>query len=122
MRDGTDSTGEMMDDGVEQDWVDAISVWAASEPLIEAAYVFGSRVKGTHRADSDLDVAVIVAGSDEGERLGNAICEKPRWIAGLQPRLPVKLHLQCAMDDDEVVMPAVREHGRIIYEAGAGSG
>jgi hypothetical protein len=103
--------------GVEPSWIDEIAAWAAGEPLIEAAYLFGSRVKGTHRDDSDLDVAVIVAGADDGERLGNAIFEKPRWIATLQPQLPVTLHLQCAMDDDIVVMPAVREHGRMIYRA-----
>ncbi|NNG59788.1 nucleotidyltransferase domain-containing protein [Sphingomonas paucimobilis] len=106
-----------MADGVDAAWVERIATWAAGEPLIEAAYVFGSRVKGTYRDDSDLDVAVIVAGADEGERLGNAIFEKPRWIATLQPQLPVKLHLQCAMDDDIVVMPAVRDHGRLVYKA-----
>lgn len=100
-------------------WVDKIATWAASEPLIEAAYLFGSRVKGTHHVDSDLDVAVIVAGFDDGERLGNSIFEKPRWILELQSQLPVKLHLQCAMDDDVVVMPAVRDHGRLIYSADA---
>lgn len=103
--------------GVERDWLDAIRAWALGEPLIEAAYVFGSRVKGTNRDDSDLDVAVFVAGADDGERLGNAIFEKPRWIATLQPQLPVTLHLQCAMDDDVVVMPAVRDHGRLVYKA-----
>lgn len=32
--------------------------WAASHPRVSAAYLFGSRVKGTHRDNSDLDVAV----------------------------------------------------------------
>lgn len=108
---------ETVTQGVHPDWPAVICAWAASEPLIEAAYLFGSRVKGTDRDDSDLDVAVIVGGADEGERLGNAICEKPRWIANMQPQLTVKLHLQCAMEDDLVVMPAVRDHGRLIYQA-----
>lgn len=106
-----------MDGAVDDTWIEAIRAWAAGEPLIEAAYVFGSRVKGTHADGSDLDVAVIVAGADDGERLGNAIFEKTRWAAELQPRLPVKLHLQCAMDDDVVVMPAVRDHGQLVYSA-----
>ncbi|MEO8461462.1 MAG: nucleotidyltransferase domain-containing protein [Dokdonella sp.] len=32
--------------------------WAAAQPRVSAAYLFGSRVKGTHRQDSDIDVAV----------------------------------------------------------------
>ena len=32
--------------------------WAAAHPRVSAAYLFGSRVKGTHRNDSDIDVAV----------------------------------------------------------------
>ena len=32
--------------------------WAAAQPRVSAAHLFGSRVKGTNRDDSDLDVAV----------------------------------------------------------------
>lgn len=37
-----------------------VAQWAASEPLIRTAWVFGSRVSGTQRSDSDVDVAVEV--------------------------------------------------------------
>jgi predicted nucleotidyltransferase len=36
----------------------AVAKWASSEPLIRKAYLFGSRVRGAHKPDSDLDVAV----------------------------------------------------------------
>ena len=36
----------------------AVAKWAGTEPLIRKAYLFGSRVRGDHRSDSDLDVAV----------------------------------------------------------------
>lgn len=36
----------------------AVEMWAKSEPLVRKAYLFGSRVKGTNRPDSDLDVAI----------------------------------------------------------------
>lgn len=36
----------------------AVAKWARTQPLIRKAYLFGSRVRGTHRPDSDLDVAV----------------------------------------------------------------
>lgn len=37
---------------------DIVRAWAAENPRVSAAYLFGSRLKGTHRKDSDLDVAV----------------------------------------------------------------
>ncbi|MBN8727697.1 MAG: nucleotidyltransferase domain-containing protein [Xanthomonadales bacterium] len=35
-----------------------VKTWAEAQPRVSAAYLYGSRVKGTHRGDSDLDVAV----------------------------------------------------------------
>lgn len=103
--------------GIDQSWVTAIRSWAASEELIEEVYTFGSRVKGTARPDSDLDLAVRVAGADEGERLANAIFLMSRWKALLAAALPVPVDLQRMAPDDEVVWPAVQEHGRLIYRA-----
>lgn len=36
----------------------AVAKWASTQPLVRKAYLFGSRVRGTHQPDSDLDVAV----------------------------------------------------------------
>lgn len=36
----------------------AVEAWAKSQPFVRKAYLFGSRIKGTHRPNSDLDVAV----------------------------------------------------------------
>ena len=41
-----------------EDMEAAVARWASTQPLIRKAYLFGSRVRGTHRSDSDLDVAV----------------------------------------------------------------
>lgn len=32
--------------------------WGKSQPWVVRIWLFGSRVKGTHRADSDLDIAI----------------------------------------------------------------
>jgi predicted nucleotidyltransferase len=42
------------------DMAAAVAKWAGTQPLVRKAYLFGSRVRGTHRPDSDLDVAVEV--------------------------------------------------------------
>lgn len=35
-----------------------ISQWAKAKPMIKAIWVFGSRARGDHRDNSDLDLAV----------------------------------------------------------------
>jgi predicted nucleotidyltransferase len=92
--------------GFEPNWSGSIRVWAARQPLILEVHAFGSRVKGGYRSNSDLDLAFVVDGQDDGERLGNAICLLSGWQAELQAMLPVKVHAQAMFDDDLVVAPA----------------
>lgn len=96
--------------------IDAVARWANADPLIEAAYVFGSRAKGHARPDSDIDIAVKVSGKTEGEALANAICEKARWVTELELLLGLTVDLQSMMPDDVVVSPAVTEHGVLVFE------
>jgi predicted nucleotidyltransferase len=37
----------------------AVRAWAAGEALIRRVYLFGSRAKGTAKADSDVDFAIM---------------------------------------------------------------
>jgi predicted nucleotidyltransferase len=100
---------------VPDEWRTRLLAWASQEPLVIELFVFGSRVKGTSRPDSDLDVAIRVAGETPGVALANAIFEKERWQRELQYLLPVRVDLQSMFDDDQVVAPAVREHGECVY-------
>lgn len=38
--------------------VQAIQTWAESRPWVSRVWIFGSRLRGTQRIDSDLDVAM----------------------------------------------------------------
>lgn len=72
-----------------EDMGDAVAKWAATQPLIRKAYLFGSRVRGTHKPNSDLDVAVeiFILPGDE-DPLTTWICEAQRLkesIAGVVP-------------------------------------
>jgi predicted nucleotidyltransferase len=96
-------------------WSSLIVNWAERQPLVLEVHAFGSRVKGGYRPDSDLDLAFVVDGQDEGERLGNAICLLPTWRGELQALLPVTVHAQAMFDDDQVVAPAVRDHGLTVF-------
>ena len=42
--------------------IEIIREWAATKRCVAAVYVFGSRVHGTHRPDSDLEHFVIIRG------------------------------------------------------------
>lgn len=104
-----------MEPGLQPHWSETIRAWATRHPIVLEIYAFGSRVKGGYGTDSDLDLAFVVDGQDEGEQLGNAICLLPAWRAELQALLPVKVRAQSMLDDDVVVAPAVREHGVLIF-------
>lgn len=103
-------------------WLEHIRTWAASEPYVARVWLFGSRVTGVRRpknaalGESDLDIAYQLAGAPPGELLAHAIFSKAKWAAALSALLPVKVDLQQAEEGDVVVMPAVRDHGRLIYE------
>ena len=37
---------------------EAVADWATAEPLIDTVWLFGSRIGGDYRPDSDLDLAI----------------------------------------------------------------
>ena len=75
----------------------AVAEAAASEPVVLAAYVFGSRARDEARAGSDLDVAVLetpgrTLSLEAEDRLRRAIAqatELPVDLARLGPASPV---------------------------------
>jgi predicted nucleotidyltransferase len=91
-----------------------VSEWASTIPEVREAFIFGSRVKGTCRDDSDLDVAIKLVGEDEGFLLWMHEAENLRPM--LSARISVPLDLQMMHSADSVVMPAVVEHGVRVFE------
>lgn len=43
---------------ITRDDINRLQTWAEGQPLISVLYAYGSRVSGTNRDESDLDVAV----------------------------------------------------------------
>ncbi|MCW3848529.1 nucleotidyltransferase domain-containing protein [Sphingomonas sp. LB-2] len=106
-----------MAEGIAADWITKIAAWAAVEPLVLEVYVFGSRARGDHRTESDLDLALLIEDGDCGESLAHWTCEAERWREALTAALPVTVDLQVMQTDDGVVMPAVQREGMLIYRA-----
>ncbi|WKL56897.1 nucleotidyltransferase domain-containing protein [Asticcacaulis sp. ZE23SCel15] len=94
--------------GLTPQQIEAVKLWASSKSEISSVYIFGSRAKGTHHIDSDLDVAYR---SDlEWYELNRSL-----WKGELENLLNLNVDLQLAEDDDLVVWPAVLDHGIHIY-------
>jgi predicted nucleotidyltransferase len=98
--------------------LEQLCLWAARTPLIVRLWLYGSRARGDHRDDSDLDIAVenLTAPTDT-DPLTTAVFELEGWRRELQPILKLRLHLESIHESYDVIQPAVLEHGRLVYEA-----
>lgn len=85
--------------------------WAEANQFVTRIWFFGSRVRGDHRPDSDLDVAVEhQAGPGDASVLATAIAGPEEWLSELQPQVEVRLDLQSYLGDDT---PTIREALRV---------
>lgn len=105
-----------MGDGLPSGWRDLAASWASGKDRIHELHLFGSRAKGDFLDESDLDLAYVLTGSDPGEVLAYSMFEGATWEAELHALLSplVQLHLADPYTD-EIVWPAVSEHGQLIY-------
>ena len=96
----------------------AINRWALSFPSIRRVWLYGSRVKGNARPDSDLDVAVEI---DPQAFRGQPpfawwIFESTAMKTALAPLISVAPDVQQYLPSNLAVFSAVAEHGILVYE------
>lgn len=100
---------------------DCLVRWAASTPKIQRMWLFGSRARGEHRTDSDIDLAVEITGWDSddadirGEALADWIFNADDWRHQLRGITPLTIDLQPISIEDERVWPAVQREGVMIF-------
>ncbi len=84
----------------------------AAEPSLAAAYLFGSRVAGRARAESDIDLALLLdPASPRPDR--KALLE--RWLAPLSRALRGDVHLLILNDASLVARMQVLRTGHLVY-------
>lgn len=96
-----------------------ITGWTEAQPLVRKAYVFGSRVKGTHSPNSDLDVAIeLVPRPGDETVLATWICEARALRESLARVVPVPVDLEWYGGPDETptIHTALLAGSRVVYE------
>lgn len=97
---------------------EAIRNWANAKPFVRRVWIFGSRARGDHRPDSDLDVAVEIdpVGNDEDADI-SWTADSNDWRAELSG-VPLQIHLHHYQEADvgSVVRNSVQREGKLIFE------
>lgn len=102
-----------------------VASWAVSEPVVEKAYLFGSRVRGNNRCDSDLDVAIeLTPRRGDSDPLTTWIAEATRLRSSISSRIPLTVDLQWYGGPIEtpVVHAGLTAGSRTVYERSAQQG
>ena len=93
-----------------------VAHWARGKRLISRVDFFGSRVRGNHAPDSDLDVAIVIRYSDADTCLAYWFANHTAWQTELQRLVPWRVDLQFHHPAvSGVVQSGVREASRGVY-------
>jgi predicted nucleotidyltransferase len=104
---------------IQRSAADSIAQWAAENPEVRFVWVFGSRAKNTHRADSDIDIAVeLEPVADSEETLTRWIAHADLMKSQLQSRIAPKVDLEWFDPDGSTpnIEAALNDAKMLVYE------
>ena len=92
---------------------EAIICWARNHPEIAQVWLYGSRARGDHRPDSDIDLAIVTVGQTLSKR--QECWMFAEWRNG--PNLTQKVHMEWYDPDAEMINvgPGVKRDGTLLY-------
>jgi len=95
-----------------------VAEWCKEKCLIRRAHFFGSRVKGTQRCDSDLDIAIeLMPNLDESEGLCTWMGQSDKWRDELSTLLPYKVQLEWnGAGQTQRIAGALAEASLLVYK------
>ena len=109
--------GPLNDDLSLADVAPFVASWARQQRLVEWVYFFGSRVRGDHQPDSDLDIAVQLIYPEVDMALAHWTFELDAWVSQLSTSLPWELDLQLlAPDGTPTISAGVSRSSVLVYE------
>jgi predicted nucleotidyltransferase len=104
--------------------IDILSWWAERKEEIEKLCVFGSRVKGNHEPDSDIDILVRIDETLIKNEIWNDLSEKKLWHAWfkiaeiyrkeLSALLPYKIDINVDLGDNSPTLKIYIEESSIL--------
>lgn len=96
-----------------------IVAWAETQPLLLKVWLFGSRVRGTERPDSDIDIAVEVQTlPGDSSAFTTFMFEKRRLEVAIESILPMSVQLEWYGGPEETptIHAGLLESSMLIYE------
>jgi uncharacterized protein len=73
----------------------ALKEWARGKPDIQRVWIYGSRLRGTQRPDSDLDLSIEIGPFEtDSDMQLRWMDEVKGWRAQLQSISPYKVHVE----------------------------
>ncbi|MFQ6333583.1 nucleotidyltransferase family protein [Methylophilus sp. 3sh_L] len=83
---------------IDQKYITSLHDWAVSKPEIAKLWIFGSRAKGTQRADSDIDIGFLINPiQDSTSQSKFREITMSEWIIELSQLVPWPIHLEPAI-------------------------
>ena len=96
--------------------------WARHDPILAKVHLFGSRVRGDNRPDSDIDIAVeldlsAAPGVDFSGGFATFAHHSRRWETELKQRLPMLVDLEFYEGPEETptLHAGLERSGKLIY-------
>jgi predicted nucleotidyltransferase len=103
---------------------EALVRWAHDKPFVKRLYIFGSRARGNHRPNSDLDIAVeldaeFLLNVDESGGLTTWIHGNRKWKQELEGMLSYTVQLEFYEGNKTpTIHKGLSESSVIVYEKG----
>lgn len=101
---------------------DVLVQWARAKPLVGKLFIFGSRARGDHRPDSDIDIAIELdmsadVGVDDSGGLATWMFEADGWEKELASLLPYKVDLEWFRGHDTpTIQNGIDQSSILVYQ------
>jgi predicted nucleotidyltransferase len=99
-----------------------LTAWATEKPLVGRLWLFGSRVRGNHRSDSDVDVAIeldmsAAKGVDESGGMATWAFDTKQWKPELEDLLSLIVDLQrYKVGETNIIQAGLDQSSILVYE------